>query len=57
MVFTFAIEAYCWLKPGQFINFLIFFGYCGNILTVSSGYAPVWLYRIFISGGLSSPKP
>ena len=52
---SFAIETYLWLKPGQFINFLIFLVLGERSLPVPPGYTPVRLYRIFICGGLSPP--
>ena len=46
-----------WSLVSLFI--FLFSGYWGNVLPVPSGYASVWLYRIFIGGGekVSPPKP
>ena len=47
--YSFAIEIYCWLKPGQFINFLIFRDW-ENFLRVPLA-TPLFGSIVFLLGG------
>ena len=54
-VFSVAIKAYCWLRPSFVSPFFANFPGFGK--TVSPGYAPARLYRIYLGRGLSPLSP